>query len=114
MAELPGSLKRNPSLDLWVRIDPRETITVRTGKVEIGQGILTALTLIAAEELDVAPARVRIESAVTGRSPNELITAGSMSVEDSAAHCDRRARTRAASCSNGPQPISVSRRHRCR
>ena len=59
MAELPGSLKRNPSLDLWVRIDPRETITVRTGKVEIGQGILTALTLIAAEELDVDPPRVR-------------------------------------------------------
>ncbi len=83
MAELPASLKRNPALDLWVRVDPRETITVRTGKVEIGQGILTALTLIAAEELDVEPARVRIETAVTGRSPNELITAGSMSVEDS-------------------------------
>ena len=83
MAELPASLKRNPALDLWVRVDPRDTITVRTGKVEIGQGILTALTLIAAEELDVEPARVRIETAVTGRSPNELITAGSMSVEDS-------------------------------
>ena len=83
MAELPGVVEAQPALDLWVRIDPRETITVRTGKVEIGQGILTALTLIAAEELDVEPARVRIESAVTGRSPNELITAGSMSVEDS-------------------------------
>ncbi len=82
-AELPASLKRNPSLDQWVRIDPRETITVRTGKVEIGQGILTALTLIAAEELEVDPSRVRVETAVTGRSPNELITAGSMSVEDS-------------------------------
>ncbi len=83
MPELPPSLKRNASLDQWVGIDPRDTITVRTGKVEIGQGILTALTLIAAEELDVDPARVRIETAVTGRSPNELITAGSMSVEDS-------------------------------
>jgi nicotinate dehydrogenase subunit B len=82
-AELPASLKRNPSLDQWVRIDPRDTITVRTGKVEIGQGILTALTLIAAEELEVDPSRVRVETAVTGRSPNELITAGSMSVEDS-------------------------------
>jgi CO/xanthine dehydrogenase Mo-binding subunit len=41
------------------------------------------LTLIAAEELDVSPARIRIETAMTGRSPNELITAGSMSVEDS-------------------------------
>jgi nicotinate dehydrogenase subunit B len=83
MAELPPSLARNPALDLWVRIDDRDTVTVRTGKVEIGQGILTALTLIAAEELDLDPARIRIETAVTGRSPNELITAGSMSVEDS-------------------------------
>ena len=83
MAELPGSLKRNASLDLWVRIEARDTVTVRTGKVEIGQGILTALTLIAAEELDLDPHRIRIETAATGRSPNELITAGSMSVEDS-------------------------------
>ena len=83
MAELPASLKRNAALDLWVRIDPRDTVTVRTGKVEIGQGILTALTLIAAEELDLDPQRVRIETAITGRSPNELITAGSMSIEDS-------------------------------
>ena len=83
MTELPVSLKRNPSLDLWLRIDQRATVTIRTGKVEIGQGILTALTAIAAEELDLDPARVRIETAVTGRSPNELITAGSMSVEDS-------------------------------
>ena len=83
MTDLPASLKRNPSLDLWLRIDERDTVTIRTGKVEIGQGILTALTAIAAEELDLDPARVRIETAVTGRSPNELITAGSMSVEDS-------------------------------
>jgi nicotinate dehydrogenase subunit B len=83
MAELPASLKRNPDLDRWVQIEPRDAIVIRTGKVEIGQGILTALTAIAAEELDVLPARVRVETAVTGRSPNELITAGSMSVEDS-------------------------------
>ena len=79
---LSASLKRNPALDRWISIGTDGMVTVRTGKVEIGQGILTALTLIAAEELDVDPARVRIEPAVTGLSPNELITAGSMSVED--------------------------------
>ena len=83
MSEIPGALQRNPSLDLWLRIDARETVTIRTGKVEIGQGILTALTLIAAEELDLHPARVRIETAVTALSPNEMLTAGSMSVTDS-------------------------------
>ena len=30
-------------------------VTVSTGRVEIGQGVLTAMLQIAAEELDVAP-----------------------------------------------------------
>src|SRR5262245_57373169 len=83
MPDLPGALQRNAALDLWIRIEPRTKSTIRTGKVEIGQGILTALALIAAEELDVDPARIDIASAVTGQSPNEFITAGAMSVEDS-------------------------------
>jgi CO/xanthine dehydrogenase Mo-binding subunit len=83
MPDLPSSLKRTPALDRWVAIDHDGTIRIRTGKVEIGQGILSALRLIAADELEVHPSKVRVETAVTGRSPNELITAGSMSVEDS-------------------------------
>ena len=86
MPELPGALQRNAALDLWIRIEPQNTITIRTGKVEIGQGILTALALIAAEELDVDPARIDMATAVTGQSPNEFITAGSMSVESHAGH----------------------------
>ena len=53
---------------------------IATGKVEIGQGILTALTQIAAEELDVAPERVRIVSGDTRVSPSEGFTSGSYSV----------------------------------
>ena len=53
---------------------------VATGKVEIGQGILTALTQIAAEELDVAPEQVRIVSGETDVSPSEGFTSGSYSV----------------------------------
>jgi CO/xanthine dehydrogenase Mo-binding subunit len=83
--DLPASLARTPALDRWVSIDDGGTVTVRTGKVEIGQGILTALQLIAAEELDVAPERVRVQSGHTGTTPNELITAGSMSIEQSGA-----------------------------
>jgi len=83
VADLPGALQRNPSLDLWIRIERDATITIRTGKVEIGQGILTALALIAAEELEVEPTRIEVATAITGQSPNEFITAGSMSVEDS-------------------------------
>ena len=54
MPELPRSLRRTPALDAWVRIDPQETVTIFTGKVEIGQGIKRAIARIAAEELDVA------------------------------------------------------------
>jgi CO/xanthine dehydrogenase Mo-binding subunit len=56
---------------------------VRSGKVELGQGIATAIALIAADELDVPLERVRVEPVDTERSPNEFITAGSQSIETS-------------------------------
>ena len=62
---LPQSLIDNPRLDRWVAFEAEGRVRIATGKVEIGQGILTALTQIAAEELDVAPERVRIVSGDT-------------------------------------------------
>ena len=81
--DLPGSLGTNRMLDGWIRVNPAGTVTVFTGKCELGQGILTALAQIAAEELDVAYERVEIVSADTARTPNEGMTAGSLSVENS-------------------------------
>ena len=80
---LPGSLNNNRMLDGWLRINADGTVTVFTGKVELGQGILTALAQIAAEELDIAYERVEMISADTSRSPDEGMTAGSLSVENS-------------------------------
>ena len=80
---LPQSLTDNPRLDRWVGFDPDRTVRVATGKVELGQGVLTALVQIAAEELDVPPARIRLVSGVTAESPNEGYTAGSRSIEES-------------------------------
>ena len=77
------SLGTNRMLDGWIRINPAGTVTVFTGKCELGQGILTALAQIAAEELDVAYERVEMVSADTARTPNEGMTAGSLSVENS-------------------------------
>ena len=77
---LPGSLGTNRMLNGWLRINPAGTVTVFTGKCELGQGILTALAQIAAEELDVAYERVEMVSADTARTPNEGQTAGSLSV----------------------------------
>lgn len=83
--DLPSSLAHTPDLDAWIRIDAAETITIFSGKVEIGQGIKTALAQIAAEELDVSLQRIRVITADTLLAPNEGITAGSMSVQTSGA-----------------------------
>ena len=80
---LPGSLQTNRKLDGWIRINADGTATVSTGKVELGQGILTALKQIAAEELDLPLARIRMISGDTNQTPNEGQTAGSQSVENS-------------------------------
>src|SRR5262249_54018052 len=45
----PGSLATSPYLDSWIRIDADGTITVFTGKAELGQGFKTAFQQIAAE-----------------------------------------------------------------
>ena len=42
MSDLPPSLGRHPDLDMWVRVDPADTITLFTGKVELGQGLKAA------------------------------------------------------------------------
>jgi nicotinate dehydrogenase subunit B len=82
---LPFSMQTNRKLDGWLRINADGTVTVFTGKAELGQGILTALSQIVADELDVAFARIHIISADTARTPNEGWTAGSLSIEHSGA-----------------------------
>src|SRR3954466_2022369 len=81
--QLPGSLGGNRMLDAWIRINADGSATIFTGKVELGQGIVTALAQIAAEELDLPLARVSMISGDTGRTPNEGQTAGSQSIENS-------------------------------
>jgi nicotinate dehydrogenase subunit B len=78
---LPGMLRDNPRLDQWVRFAMPGHVTVSTGRVEIGQGVLTAMRQIAAEELDVAPERILLQSGDTELTPNEGYTAGSQSIQ---------------------------------
>ncbi|AOB32320.1 hypothetical protein AKI39_18745 [Bordetella sp. H567] len=82
-APLPLSLQANTRLATWLRLDPGGYVDVRSGKVEIGQGILTALAQIAAEELDVAFHRIRMVPADTANSPDEAVTSGSLSIQHS-------------------------------
>ena len=78
---LPGPLADNPSLDRWVSFPSPGKVIINTGRVELGQGVLTAMAQIAADELDVAMERIAIRSGDTERTPNEGYTAGSQSIQ---------------------------------
>ena len=80
---LPGSLNNNRMLNSWLRIDPNGTVTIFTGKIELGQGIGTALAQIAADELDVNMRRIELVHGDTALTPNEGQTAGSLSIQQS-------------------------------
>ena len=67
-------LELTPELDGWLRISEDGDVTLFTGRVEIGNGILTALNQIVADELDVAFKRVSVISADTDVVPNQGIT----------------------------------------
>ncbi|MGB6912219.1 MAG: molybdopterin cofactor-binding domain-containing protein [Pseudolabrys sp.] len=80
-APLPGPLNDNPVLDRWVTFPSAGKVTVLTGRVELGQGVLTAMAQISADELDVAMSRITIRSGDTKKAPNEGYTAGSQSIQ---------------------------------
>ena len=65
-----------------VRFEADGTVSVTTGKVELGQGIATALAQIAAEELDMDFQKIRILPVSTEYSPDEGVTSGSLSIQD--------------------------------
>jgi CO/xanthine dehydrogenase Mo-binding subunit len=80
---LPVSLAANPKLSSWLKFSSTGQVTVSPGKVEIGQGIVTALAQIAADELDIDLSRVQMIRASTAASPNEGVTSGSLSIQQS-------------------------------
>ena len=81
-ATLPRHLGSNPVLSRWVRVCADGVVEVRVGKVEFGQGILTAVAQVVADELDVAVDMIRMLPANTRTGPDQGLTAGSMSVFD--------------------------------
>jgi nicotinate dehydrogenase subunit B len=78
---LPALLQQNPRLDQWVGFPEPGTVRVSTGRVEIGQGVLTAMRQIAAEELGVDASRIVLHTGDTALTPNEGYTAGSQSIQ---------------------------------
>src|ERR1700687_4669984 len=72
----------NP-FDAWVRITPDSRITLILAKSEMGQGVITSLPMILAEELSVDWKQVSIEQAPTNPKIYQLGTGGSGSVRGS-------------------------------
>ena len=68
-------------LDSWLAISKDGTVTVFTGKVELGTGVVTALAQIVAEELDVSFNKVYMDSGDTDKAVDQGVTAAARTVE---------------------------------
>ncbi|MBC9796365.1 molybdopterin cofactor-binding domain-containing protein, partial [Sinomicrobium weinanense] len=82
--EIPDTTRSSSSVNAWLEILPNGNLRVFTGKIEIGQGIRTAIAQVAAEELNMDMEKIEVVLADTDRTPNESYTSGSRSIESSA------------------------------
>src|ERR1044072_6077171 len=73
-----GNERVPDEIGAWIHIDEKGTVSVFTGKVEIGQNIRTSLTQAVAEELHVPLETIRIVMADTDLTPFDLGTFGSL------------------------------------
>ncbi|MFL6934559.1 MAG: molybdopterin cofactor-binding domain-containing protein, partial [Xanthobacteraceae bacterium] len=78
-----------PEITAWVLIAPDDQVTIRVAKSEMGQGVLTALAMLVAEELECDWNKVRAELAAPhdnlarGRVFGDMSTGGSRSIRNS-------------------------------
>jgi len=77
----------------FIAIDAKGQVTIKTGKVELGTGAVTALAQIAAEELSVSLARVTIIQGDTELTPNQEPTYASLTIQDGGMQLRRAAAT---------------------
>src|SRR5690349_12240516 len=84
LQDLPESIKRHPNINAWLEVLANGQVRIFTGKLELGQGIGTAIAQVAAEELDLPIENIDIVLADTARTPDEGYTVGSGSIEQSA------------------------------
>ena len=80
--EEKGHTQKQPLLTSRLHIGDDGILTLLTGKVECGQGIRTTLTQVAAEELSLEPARVRLIMGDTALVPDDGGTWGSLTTPE--------------------------------
>src|SRR5262249_39851683 len=83
LAEVPAPAKplAVTEVDSFLLIDAKGTVTLYSGKVDLGTGVKTALAQIAAEELDLPLARVYVIEGDTALTPEQGTTWGSLSIQ---------------------------------
>ncbi len=69
------------AIDSWIVINPDNSASVKLGKVELGQGSMTGLLMIAAEELNLNMSQMHPITNDTDKTPNQGITAGSSAID---------------------------------
>ena len=83
-APVSGSAKTVAAdqVDGFLSIDAQGKVSVYSGKVDLGTGVRTAITQIAAEELDVPFAQVEVIQGDTLLTPDQGPTYGSLSIQN--------------------------------
>ncbi len=92
---VPGALRtahasaKGPEVTAWVVIEPDDTVTIRVARSEMGQGTLTGLCQLVAEELECDWSKVKAEFASTNENIKRkrvwgtMATGGSRGIRDS-------------------------------
>lgn len=111
-APWPAEVDR--ALDAWISVAEDGTVTLFTGKVDLGTGTETALSQVAAEELDIRMDQIRVVQGDTALTPDQGPTWGSVTivrsaVEVRAAAATARARLLALAAANLNEPAGALR-----
>ncbi|RZL87409.1 MAG: xanthine dehydrogenase family protein molybdopterin-binding subunit [Variovorax sp.] len=110
VGEVRGRTVLADEVDGFIVIDAQGRVTLYSGKVELGTGVLTAMTQIAAEELSVPFDRVTTVQGDTLLTPDQGPTYASLSVQDGGMQIRRAAATaREALVDRAAQRLGVAR-----
>lgn len=106
---VPDGVRSHPRVEQWLCFRSDGVVVATSGKVDLGQGISHALRLIVAAELGLHPDRVDMRPASTRYSPDEAVTSGSLSVQQSGSTLRLAAGHLREACRD-----AMARRHACR
>jgi CO/xanthine dehydrogenase Mo-binding subunit len=76
----PPKTVAKEAIDSWLTISADNRVTVFCGKVDLGTGARTALSQMAAEELDVSFERIEMVMGDTATTPDQWLTAGNLTI----------------------------------